>query len=127
MLDLMTQEDKKKLSAIPVLKPRHIEWGGGNKTEDGVIIMPYPIYDDEIYDWMKAVEETGLMDHDYLDHMEALKDKPVDTLTAEEIMTRFTYYLRGERFCDGTIAAAVERGEIEALGTRLQELLEERR
>ncbi|MBR5641551.1 MAG: hypothetical protein IKW92_05435 [Firmicutes bacterium] len=120
----MNREDIEKLKAIPVLKPRHTELGGGGKDEDGVIIMPYPLYDDEVYDWMKAVGDTGLTDHDYLEHMEALRDKPVDTLTAEEIMTWFTYYLRGERFCDGLIAGALESGELEALGNRLRELID---
>lgn len=55
-------------------------------------------------------------------HLEKIKDKPIEELTRDEILTRMTFLVRGERFCDGTIEKALNDGTLEALSVRLHEI-----
>lgn len=102
-----------------------IEWGGGNvidKTEDGKDILqwPYPIYSKGLLESLVGLVEP---DRNYIENYEKLDD-PIDyeSLTMDELRTVLTYYFRGERFCDGLIAGAVEDGTLLRVLMRLKEL-----
>ena len=102
-----------------------IKWGGGNvidKTEDGkeIIQWPYPIYPEGLFELLYGLFET---DKDYIENYEKLGD-PIDygSLSEEESITVITHYLRGERFCDGLIAGALEDGTLIKVLERIKEI-----
>ena len=102
-----------------------IPWGGGDvidKTEDGKDILewPYPIYPDGLCESLYHLIE---LDKNYLDNYEKLKDSPdYQNLTKEELSTVMTHYVRGERFCDGLIAEAIEDGTLLKVLMRIKEV-----
>ena len=102
-----------------------VEWIGGNiigKTEDGKDITqwPYPIYPDGFYESLYDLME---LDQDYIENYEKL-DVPIDyeNLSMDELRTVITHYIRGERFCDGLIAGAIEDGALLKILLRIREL-----
>ena len=110
-----------KCQKLPVIKTHHNPWGGGLQ-EDGTLQFPFPIYSKSVCDWIDALYKLYLTDRDYFDHFEKIKDKPIEELTRDEILTRMTFLVRGERFCDGTIEKALNDGTLEALSVRLHEI-----
>ena len=104
---------------------RKIEWGGGDvigKAEDGKDILqwPFPIYPDGLYE---SLYELAVPDRNYIENYERLGD-PIDygNLTMEESRTVITHYVRGERFCDGLIAGAIEDGTLLKVAERMKEI-----
>lgn len=72
--------------------------------------------------WHEALYDLNLTDKNYYNNYEKIKNKPIDELTRDEILTRMTYLVRAERFCDGVIEEALNDGTLEALSVRLYEL-----
>lgn len=108
-----------------VKNTKTIKWGGGNvigKTDEGKDILqwPYPIYPDGLFESLYELVE---LDRNYIENYEKLGD-PIDydNLTEEELRTVITHYVRGERFCDGLVAGAIEDGTILKILMRMKEL-----
>ncbi len=108
-----------------VRNTRKIEWGGGNvigKTEDGKDIRqwPYPIYPDGLFESLCELIGT---DKNYIENYEKL-NHPIDygTLNIDELRTVITHYVRGERFCDGLLAGALEDGTLLKVLERIKEV-----
>ena len=108
-----------------VKNTERIKWGGGNvidKTEDGKDILqwPYPIYPDGM---LESLVELVEPDKNYIENYEKLGG-PIDyeNLNMDELRTVITHYIRGERFCDGLIAGAVEDGTLLKVLMRIREL-----
>ena len=110
-----------KCQTLPVIKTQRSPWGGGLQP-DGTLQFPYPIYSEEVSQWIQALYDLDLTDKNYFENMEKIKGKPVPELTRDEILTRMTFLIRAERFCDGTIEDALNDGTLEALSTRLHEI-----
>ena len=113
-----------KCRMLPVLTSRKTAIGGGDQV-NGIFRQPFPIYDDEVCRWIEAMYELDLMDRDYLSNIEKMKDRPIEKLGRDEVLTRMTWLIRGERFCDGLIAEWLENGLLEALCRRLYELTDQ--
>ena len=63
-------------------------------------------------------------DYQYTDNIKNFPDGLLATdMTADQIRTMMTYIDRGERFCDGSIAAEVENGRLLKMLLRLDDLL----
>lgn len=52
----------------------------------------------EVY---SGLDKAGCIDHHYSDNHKKLKTKEISDFTFEDCCTQLTFYLRGERFCDG--------------------------
>lgn len=105
---------------LPFVKTQKVEWKSIKKNEDGTFSMPFPDYNDEVYDWIEAFYKLELIDYNYIENYnEGIKDKKIDELYFEEILSYMTYFIRGERFCDGLIASNLENGKIEELEKKL--------
>ena len=111
-----------KCRRVPVVTARKVEMGGGDVV-DGVLRLPFPIYDDEVDEWIKSLYSLELTDFNYIENTEKIKDKEIGQLSRDEVLTRMTWLVRGERFCDGLIAEWLENGSLEALCRRLQDLV----
>lgn len=51
------------------------------------------------------------------------RGKAIEEYNLDELKTMFTFINRGERFCDGHIAAYVENGDLLRLLKRLNEIV----
>ena len=110
-----------KCQKLPMIKTQRSPWGGGLQ-QDGISQLPFPVYSKEVTDWINAMYDLDLTDKNYFENMEKIKEKPVSELTRDEILTRMTFLIRAERFCDGTIEEALNDGTLEALSARLHEI-----
>lgn len=115
-------EDEKTLmdraKKLPFIKSQNVEWESMKKDEDGSILMPYPKYSDEVYNFIEKFYELKLIDYNYLPNYEKYlkyKEKEIDDLSFKEILSYITYIIREERFCEGLIASNLENGKIEEL------------
>ena len=108
-LNVITDEDK----AI---------WKEG-KEENGVITLGYPIYNENVNGWIDQMYKYNLMDLDYLDNYDSVKNKNLDILSIDEILTIYTYYIRGERFSNGLIDSGIKDGTLVKLSKRLKEII----
>lgn len=114
-------DKNKKCQRLPILRTQKVEWSRGDK-KDNVITLSYPIYGDDVDAWTKAMYDLDLVDRNYLDNSKLIEDKDISELTRDETLTRMTFLIRGERFCDGMIAKALGSGELEALCVHLHEI-----
>lgn len=114
-------EKYERCRQLPVLTTRTVKWDG-EKSADGTKHPQYPLYDEEVHRWMELLYELDLTDRDYGTNIKKIKDRPIEQLTADEILTRMTWLIRGERFADGLIAEWLENGSLEALCRRLEAL-----
>ena len=110
-----------KCRKLPVVKTQRSPWGGGLQ-QDGVSQLHYQVYSQAVTELIKALYDMDLTDKNYVENMEKIKGKPVPELTRDEILTRMTFLIRAERFCDGTIEEALNDGTLEALSVRLHEI-----
>ena len=109
-LNIITEEDK-------------ATWQDAKK-ENEVIILGYPIYNENVNVWIDQMYNYNLMDLDYIDNYDRVKNKEIDSLSVDEILTIFTHYIRGERFSDGMIDTGIKDGTLVKLSKRLKKLCE---
>lgn len=110
-----------RCQALPIIHTQKVEWSKG-KNKDNVITLSYPIYNDEVKAWIDTFYSLDIADTDYIKNTEKLKLKQIPDLTRDETLTRITAIIRAERFCDGTIAEALENGVLEELCVHLHEV-----
>lgn len=106
-----------------------VRWGGDDRSSDGIITLPYPIYDERVEAFIKTVYECDLLNRDYFETI-----KSYGICTAKElgnaindadnrlVIALLTYYVRQERFCDGLWGKAIEEKIFLRLIKRLFEL-----
>ncbi len=114
--DIDLKENSKKL---PKLKSRKVEWNQPKEREDGVIELGFPLYSEEVDNWIEEFYNLKLSDFNYLDNYRIYKYKKIEDLSLEETLSYITFIIRGERFCDGHIASYLEDGTIEKLCNNL--------
>lgn len=100
-------------------------WGGGDKTDKGVFIMPWPEYEEAVRRFYRAAAKQCWADHDYISKNvgEAIRDpQRVACATLEEIESMLSWCVHGERFCDGHWGRVIEEGCLRNILVRLREL-----
>lgn len=120
---LLEQLDRKKLAeSIELLRRvRKIPWEPMKGTESGVWQVGYPRYPEGIFDIFQLMES----DPQYRRNMDKIRMQKlrISELSLSQIQTYLTFLHRGERFCDGTIAEAVNDGRLLTLLLRIQNLV----
>lgn len=100
-------------------------WGGGEKTDDGGFVMPWPEYDEVVKEFFEVAGQDCWMDFDYVP-VEAgrmLEDHTlVQRASLDQIKTMLTYCVRGERFSEGHWGAMIEQGHVRRLLERLADI-----
>ena len=102
-----------------------VKWAGGEKTEDGVMTMHYPVYTEEVREFFKLAGQPCWSDHKYVpkEARKMIDDEAfIQRATLEEIKTMLTFCVRGERFSGGHWAAMLESGKVTAVLQRLTAL-----
>jgi len=101
---------------------------GGDKDEDGVIRMPFHVYDKKLEDFIHEVYQTDLMNNDYLEVLEKRFPKRcniahfIDGANFELLTAILTFYIRQERFFDGLWGTAVQQKVFYKALLRLKQL-----
>lgn len=104
------------------------QWITG-KQKNGVMIIPYPHYDETLAAFTRLPYELGFMDYSYHETIEKYGfsvgdglESAIKTANIELTLAILTAYIRGERFCDGLWGRCVKDGIFHALLCRLKEL-----
>ena len=116
---------KDRIKKLPYIKSQKVEWEGIKENDDNSFSMPFPKYDKAVIDWIEAFYNLKLLDYNYVENFNYLKDKSIEKMDFYESLSYLTYIIRGERFCDGLIASNLENGNIELLEKRLFSYLTE--
>lgn len=106
-------------------------WAPSRKDEDGRLVqIGYPIYEERFMDFIKDSGKSSFLRQDYLDIISRrtpkganLKDF-IDIADEELFYAIFTYFIRGERFCDGFWAKAIDNKVFLKILLKLQLLQE---
>ena len=88
-------------------------WEGGQKSKDGSISMPYPVYDPLVEEFYRQISAGGWVDtrYDPGQAYEMLKDQSaVKSASLAQVRAMLTFCVRGERFSDGHWAEMIEQG-----------------
>jgi hypothetical protein len=121
---------------LPVLEAPDFSagsWQGGQTDEKGVIHMPWFEYDERIAGWPGACEGGSLivMGFDWMTWMktpegQALSADPaaIAGASSADLARLVTAIVRGDRFTEGNLAGAIERGFVAAICRRAAALLE---
>lgn len=105
-------------------------WESAKKRSDGVIEMGYPVYDKTFSGFIDDIYQTDLLHSDYLDilHKNGFDSTnlaaAIPTASLETLRAILTYFVRQERFSDGTWAAAIKEKLFLKILYRLKELVD---
>lgn len=123
----------KLLSYIPYFetasKSEVCTWSPAGKRDDGIISLPHVSYDHELSKFVKDFYESDLIAHDYLNiiNRDQVEKEGIDKYIAdadlELLKAILTYYIRGERFCEGLWIGAVEDKIFLKILYRLREII----
>lgn len=105
---------------LPYLKTQKVEWKGMKQLDNGAYTMPFPLYSNEVDNWIRMFYELKLSDYNYIENFNYIKDKKIEELSQFEILSYYTHIIRAERFGDGVIAKHLENGNIEKLQQRFK-------
>jgi hypothetical protein len=102
-------------------------WAGGEKTADGAITIPYPIYEEDVLAFFSLAGQPCWSDTHYEPrqaHTMLQDDAFIERSSLDDIRTMLTYCVRGERFGDGHWEHVLQSGRVVALLRRLAVLRE---
>jgi len=98
--------------------------GGAPELIGGVLSFVPTVYDPIVEEFIGIASEPPRLDYEYLDHKgssvhdpEAVRNASLSTACA-----MLTFLVRGERFTDGSVGAAIEDGTLQGLLARIGEL-----
>lgn len=97
----------------------------GGLRDDGLLVGPYPEYEDDVLEFYMLAGQPCWSDFDYKPREAArmLADEEfISQCSLEDIKTMLTYCVRGERFSDGHWAIMLTSGRVVALLNRLNAL-----
>lgn len=109
-------------------------WQGGDADVRGVITMPWFEYDERIADWPGTCEGGSLvvMGFDWMTWLatpegKVLSSDPaaIASASSADLARLVTAIRRSDRFSEGELAAAIERGFVAAISRRAATLLDE--
>lgn len=109
-------------------------WVTEEAAPDSTMPITYPMYRNELVDFVNAVYENDLLDTDYMNTMEKLSagEIELENIAAgigeqdfEMVVAFLTFIIRQEKFCYGLWAVAVRDRWFCAVLDRLKELREE--
>jgi hypothetical protein len=107
--DTLTEED------------RRIGRGGGQELREGVYHVFFPVYRTALMRAVTALAGIGAVTPEHRWMGQYMPELPPDgRLHPADAVRAATAVVRGERFCDGTIADAVKSGLFDAIGESLR-------
>ena len=83
-----------------------------NRNEDGVLNMPYINYSETVNNFIKDFYDSSFIRYNYMDNLEDIIDKPIESLDKEELCCLITSYIRLDRFSDGYLLEKLKNGDL---------------
>ncbi|WP_338749130.1 DUF6508 domain-containing protein [Bacillus sp. FJAT-52991] len=124
-IQLISQLDRTKTDAWEELravakgmtaKDRDVKWTGGGLQTDGTYSLSYPAYSERVSKTIGLLYTVGAVTPLYSWMDRGLPDYSSDSdLSVADAIRAATFVVRSERFCDGTIADAVQKGLLDAI------------
>ena len=102
--------------------PNAFELEDCNDTPKNTLMIPRCKPSKQLSKFMEYIYNNELMDKEYLENYEKIKDKEIKYMNYNEIITSLTFFLRGERFCGGFWYTNFKNGRILKILVRLKEL-----
>ena len=90
------------------------EWLSSRSTQKDYTIRDVAEFTDIFY-------KSNVADYDYLEHYTSIENKDIEDLTIDEILTKLTFYVRGENFSDDFLKSRIQNGTIDKLMRCLDE------
>ena len=100
------------------------QWRGG-ETNNGVMTMPWPEYEKVVNDFFHVASKKCWCDDQYASKETSKmleNEELIGRASLSELKTMLTFCVRGERFCDGHMAAMIESNKIRKILERLREI-----
>ena len=124
-----TRDIEELLSFLPTLSEESFDpirqWHGIEEQEEGYFTLPYADYDPLVDELSAVASRECWRDHDY-DPIEISGRLPqpdfIDKADLARVKSILTYFVRGERFCDGHQGGMIREGYIQRLLIRLSDL-----
>ena len=66
------------------------------------------------------MHEINATDFDYVRNIEKIEDKAEEHIMEDELITKLTLFVRGEKFCEGMLSVALRDGTIQKILERLK-------
>ncbi|MCZ8537100.1 DUF6508 domain-containing protein [Paenisporosarcina quisquiliarum] len=102
------------------------------KREDGVITMSYPVYDKKLREFIQDVYDSGIMLNDYQSLVSSDISTGDDAIilinntdNSEKLRALLTYFVRQERFSEGSWAEAANKRIFLSILLKLKSMGEE--
>ena len=103
--------------------PNACELIGGNTNTDGSYSIPASNPGKQLLAFMNYMYKNDLTDKNYLENNKKIEHKDINDMNYNEIITKITFFLRGERFCSGFWYSSFKDGTLLKLLERLNQLL----
>jgi hypothetical protein len=100
-------------------------WRSAVPRSDGISTLPYPDYAPIVDQFRQLVSQEFWCDYDYqMAEVGAMlsDETSIAIASLDQIKSMLTYFVRGERFCDGLQNRLIREGAIAAILRRLQVL-----
>ena len=106
---------------------RVVRWESGKTDGHGIIMMPFPVYDSIVDEFVQALYDHGFVqnfDWPGWEEAQAYVERPELLASAdlETCIKLLSTHVRKERFCDGHLAEMITTGHLLAVLHRLEEL-----
>lgn len=107
-----------------------VQWRGGQRGTDGSFVLAWPLYESTVNDTIRLLYDLSIVGpRDWVRWRRTQGDRAEDprriaSADLDDTLHLLTSIVRGERFADGTIAAAIESGVLLLALDRLLELVD---
>lgn len=102
-----------------------VRWQDHERADDESIGAPWPVYSGDVGDFFGVLDEIPWADFDYQPERakRMLGDEDaIRVASLQDVKEALAYCTRGERFCTGFWATAIEEGHIRRLLERLSDI-----
>lgn len=88
-------------------------------------IIGESIIDDQLNDFFEYLYDSNKIDVNYSENYKKIKNKSIESLTYNEILTRLTFIHKADRFCSGSLYEDIKSGLLLQLLQRLNVILKD--
>jgi Family of unknown function (DUF6508) len=102
-----------------------VTWRSATPRSDGISTLPYPDYAPIVDQFRQLVSQEFWCDYHYqMAEVDAMlcDETSIPIASLEQVKSMLTYFVSGERFCDGLQNRMIREGKIAAILQRLQVL-----
>ena len=97
---------------------------GGMQSTDGVFTIQESNPGQQLNEFIEYLGKNELLDRQYLDNYEKIRDKKIEDYTYDETLTALTNIIRGDRFVSGQIYDCFKNGILLKLVEKLKSFTE---